>query len=651
MTTQAAPRLVSSLKSISQAASVVSILVGFSVLVGWMFDIGTLKSVLHGTELGLTLIVMSNIVIFTALVLWTAGSLNRTGIERKQAEEELRQSQAMFQGLFESAPDAILAVNREGNVILLNDRAEKMFGYRRGEILGKPVEVLMPERFKMRHTEHRTSYMSRPHIRPMGASLELLGKLKDGTEFPIDVSLIPIKRDGDMVALSIIRDITERKQVEAMMQHTAFYDTLTDLPNRNMLYSRLLNAIRTDAAEGKPVAMLLMDLDRFKEINDTLGHHRGDFVLQQVGSRLKSVLFEPDIVARMGGDEFAILLPRLAAAEHINVVIQKILKALEAPFVIEGLPIAVGASIGVALYPDHGVNPDSLIQRADIAMYAAKESGSGYVIYDAKVDQHNPRRLALMGELRQAIDGNQLFLHYQPKIDLKTDRVIGVEALVRWNHPRDGMVPPDQFIGPAEQTGLIHSLTYWVLNTAMRQRQAWHQAEMEITVSVNLSARNLADPKILDQVAQLFEAHRVAPNSLIFEITESAIMADPTQAMEVLTGLSKMGLRFSVDDFGTGYSSLSYLKRLPVEEIKIDKSFILDMLRNGDDTVIVLSIINLVHNLSRKVVAEGVENKEVLGRLSAFGCDAAQGYYMCRPLPAAEFTRWLSESPYGLKEA
>jgi len=449
--------------------------------------------------------------------------------------------------------------------------------------------------------------------------------------------------------IGVTQDITERKRAEELIQHMAFYDTLTKLPNRNKLYDRLMNAIRTDAAEGKPMALLLMDLDHFKEINDTLGHHRGDLLLKELGSRFKSVLFEPDMVARLGGDEFAILLPKLAKVEDINVVIQKIQDALQPPFMIEGLPIAVEVSIGVALYPDHGENPDSLLQRADVAMYTAKETGSGYVIYDTKYDQHSPRRLALMGELRQAIDGNQLLLYYQPKIDLKTGHLMGVETLLRWIHPEHGMIPPDQFIILAEQTGLIQPLTRWVLEAAMHQCKTWHQAGMEVTVSVNLSARNLLDPEFPDWVAELLERQQVMPDWVILEITESAIMTDPERAMEILKRFNAMRLRLSIDDFGTGYSSLAYLKRLPVEEIKVDKSFVLDMLRNEDDALIVISIINLVHNLGRKVVAEGIENKETWDRLVVFGCDAAQGYYMGRPMPAAVLAQWLKESPWGLK--
>jgi diguanylate cyclase (GGDEF)-like protein len=441
----------------------------------------------------------------------------------------------------------------------------------------------------------------------------------------------------------------ERKRAEETIQRMAYYDPLTDLPNRTLLYDRLHQALLAGKRNNHPVALLLMDLDRFKEINDTLEHRRGDLVLQQVGSRLRDAMWESDTVARMGGDEFAVLLSKMTATEHINVVIQKILKALEAPFAIEGLLISVEASIGVALYPDHGTNADVIIQRADVAMYAAKQTGNGYAIYAPEQDQHSPRRLALMGELRQAIEHDQLLLHYQPKINLRTKRVIGMEALVRWQHPQHGLIPPSEFIGPAERTGLIKPLTRWVLKEVHRQCDEWHHAGLNLPISVNLSVRNLQDPQLPDQVAELLRTCGVAPGWLEMEITESTIMGDPARAMETLTRLSKMGIRFSIDDFGTGYSSLGYLKRLPVHEIKIDKSFVMDMGENEDNAVIVISIINLARNLNLKVVAEGVESQEIWDRLADFGCDAAQGYYMSRPLPPAELTRWIQESPWGMK--
>lgn len=444
----------------------------------------------------------------------------------------------------------------------------------------------------------------------------------------------------------------ERAQAEQTIKYLAYYDPLTSLPNRTLLLERLQQAILDGRNMKHPVALLLMDLNHFKEINDTLGHSRGDILLYQVGSRIRRVLFEPDIVSRLGGDEFAVLLPKLAAAEHIQIAVQKILKALEEPFQVEKLPIAVEVSIGIALYPDHGEDAEMLFQRADVAMYEAKRTGNGYAVYAAELDQHSPRRLALIGELRQAIEQNQLFLHFQPKISLTSGQVVGVEALVRWQHPEYGFIPPDQFIGPAERTGLIGPMSQWVLNTALNQSRDWIETGLNIPVSVNLSARNLHDPHLPAKVASLLRSTRVSSERLELEITESAIMVDPGRALENLNRLSEMGIGISLDDFGTGYSSLGYLKKgylkkLPVNEIKIDRSFVTDMVQNENDAVIVRSTIDLGHNLGCKVVAEGVERRETLERLKALICDAAQGYYISRPIPAADLTRWLNKGPFS----
>ncbi|HZR46936.1 MAG TPA: EAL domain-containing protein, partial [Candidatus Manganitrophaceae bacterium] len=458
-------------------------------------------------------------------------------------------------------------------------------------------------------------------------------------------------RAGNGIAVRMIgvtQDITERKEAEELVQQMAFYDTLTGLPNRNHLIDRLLNAIRVDSGIGRPMALMLMDLDSFKEINDTLGHHRGDLLLKEVGSRLKNVLFEPDLVARLGGDEFAVLLPKLARSEDVALVVRKIQNALHPPFIIEGLPIAIEASIGTALYPQHGTNPDSLLQRADVALYSAKESGRGHTLYAPELDRHSPQRLALLAELRQAIELNQLLLHYQPKVTLKEGKVSGVEGLVRWRHPQRGMIPPDEFIGLAERSGQIYPLTDRVLQTAMRQCSAWRREGFEIPVSVNLSARNLLDPKLPETVAGLLEVCDVAPSQLQFEITESAIMADPARAQETMIKLHRLGIRFSIDDFGIGYSSLSYLQKLPVDKIKVDKSFVIHMTRNRGDAQIVHSTIELAHNLGLKVVAEGVETEEILNCLAEIGCDEAQGYFISRPVSAEELTRWLGDSPWGV---
>lgn len=441
------------------------------------------------------------------------------------------------------------------------------------------------------------------------------------------------------------------RKAEELIQRMAFFDSLTDLPNRNLLMDRLLSAIRTDGGRGKPAALLLMDLDRFKEINDTLGHEQGDRLIQQVGQKLREAVFERDVVARLGGDEFAVLVLNMANAKDVDQVVQKIMETLDTTFLIDEVPIRIEAAFGFALYPEHGTDAATLFRRADIAMHVSKESGIPSTVFNPALDKHNPQRLALMGELRHAIEQDQLRLFYQPKIDMNTRRIMGAEALVRWKHPSRGMIPPDQFILPAEQTGLIHPLTRWVLGTAMAQCKDWNRAGLPLKVSVNLAARNLTDPKLPDWVAGHLRSGEVDADWMRFEITESAIMTNPALALDVLTRIRDKGIPFSIDDFGTGYSSLTYLKKFPVDTIKIDKSFILNMDKDPFDSEIVRSTIDLAHTLGLKAVAEGVENERVWDRLSEMGCDSAQGYYMCKPLPADELKPWLSESPWGINRS
>jgi len=447
--------------------------------------------------------------------------------------------------------------------------------------------------------------------------------------------------------VGIAEDMTARRRMEQTVHRMAFYDAITALPNRNLLYDRLQAAIQDSRRTGKMLALLLMDLDHFREINDTLGHRRGDLLLQQLGERLGKAIYDRDFVARLGGDEFAVLLRELSARDDVFIAVGKITKALEPFFVIEDVPIALETSIGIALCPEHGKDADTLIQRADVALYAAKKTGRGHALYAQELDPYSPQRLALMAELRDAIERNQLVLYYQPTINLATRTVFGVEALVRWRHPERGVIPPDQFIGPAEQTGLIHPLTRWVLETAMQQCVGWLQAGLDLMVSVNLSARNLLDQKLPKTVASLLRASGVAPHRIRTEITESAIMTDPAGAGEVLAKLHGIGLRLSIDDFGTGYSSLNHLRKLPIDEIKVDRSFVSGMNANDDDAKIVRSTIELAHHLGLEVVAEGVETPEVLNRLVEMGCDAAQGYHFSRPLPADEFVGWLRQSSWA----
>ena len=438
----------------------------------------------------------------------------------------------------------------------------------------------------------------------------------------------------------------ERKQTEERLKYLAQYDPLTNLPNRNLLYERMEQALVSSRHESKPLALILMDLDHFKEINDTIGHHAGD-LLQQVGLRLQGALRKTDTVARLGGDEFGVLLPGVDE-EGATLAARQLLKALEPPFVIGELTMHARASIGIAFFPTHGEDRDTLMRRADIAMYLAKQSANGYAVYSPEHDSYSPERLALIAELHRTIDNNQLFLAYQPKINLGTGTITGLEALARWQHPKIGLIPPDQFIPMAERTGFIKSLTLWGLKAALSQSRYWLQHGVGVPVSVNLSARILHDGGFPDRMEELLESYGIAPEQLELEITESVIMTDPAHALDILTRISRMGVGLSIDDFGTGYSSLAYLKKLPVNAVKIDKSFVIHMIKDQSDAQIVRSTIELAHNLGLKVIAEGIETREVWDRLVALGCDEGQGYYMSRPIAAPEMTQWLHESPWGL---
>src|SRR6266508_2170354 len=425
--------------------------------------------------------------------------------------------------------------------------------------------------------------------------------------------------------------------------YQALHDPLTALPNRTLLRDRTGQAIRQADRELVPAALLLLDLDRFKEVNDTLGHHYGDPLLVQVGQRLQAALRAVDTVARLGGDEFAVLLPRIETSEGAVAVARKLQAALEEPFLLEGLSLDVEASIGLAIYPEHGNDPEELLQHADIAMYAAKETHAGFMLFDPSLDQHSPRKLALLAELRRAIEHDQLVLHYQPKIDAHTGQILGVEALVRWQHPTHGLIPPVEFIPLAERTGLIGPLTNYVLDAALHQCRAWRQAGHELSVAVNVSARRLLDLEIPDEVAGLLARWEVPARLLVVEITESTIMTDPEHALQILGRLNQMGVQLSIDDFGTGYSSMAYLKELPVHELKVDRSFVSQMISNTSGAVIVRSTVDLGRNLGLRVVAEGVEDQATRQELDAMGCDAIQGFYVSRPVPADDLLNWLKQ--------
>jgi len=439
----------------------------------------------------------------------------------------------------------------------------------------------------------------------------------------------------------LIVDVTERKQADETIRRLMYYDALTGLPNRALLLERLQQELVESRTKGRPLALLLLDLDHFRQVNNTLGSENGDRVIQEVSHRLSDAMGGADQVARLRGDEFALLLPG-GDATLARQVASRLLKALAQPVMVHRLPVEVSASIGIAIAPDHGEEGETLLRRVDLAMQAAKRAGESPVVYSASCDPYDPHRLVVLGELRRAIESDHLVLHYQPKVDLRDGTVLGAEALVRWRHPKQGLVSPDRFISLAEQGGLIKALTSWVLDRAVTDCRTWDQGR-SLSVAVNLSARNLQDAQLADHITQLLDTRGLPAARLELELTESAVLADPRRAAETLEQLDQSGVALAIDDFGTGYSSLAYLRKLPVSQLKIDKSFVMAMARNEEDSVIVRSTSDLGHNLGLKVVAEGVEDKPTWDMLGAFGCDAAQGYYMARPMPAADLSAWLRE--------
>ena len=567
------------------------------------------------------------------------------------AEVEARSAQARaiarFRTLFEGASIGILRLDALGVAVEANPALEQMLGVEAGQLEG------------LRFAEHLTGddaqIVDELLAEMMGGwrqSFELEARCATRSGRPVWALVRAVVERGaggrPVATVAMIENITERKRAEQELirqselnEHQALHDPLTGLPNRVLFGERIAQAIRDAQRGGTQLAVALMDLNRFKEVNDSLGHAAGDQLLIEVSRRISDAIRASDTIARLGGDEFGLLLPRLSGRDDAVPVLERIAAALERPVYVQSLPLAVEAAVGIAVYPGNGVSAQALIQRADVAMYDGKRDSASFTFYDEATHEYDVGRLTLVSELRRGLANRELVLHYQPKAELGTGEVQSVEALLRWHHPQRGLVFPDAFIPVTEETGLIGPLTLYVIDEALNQVRAWLQEGLVMSVSVNLSTRNLLDREFPAQVAQLLRRSGTAPQVLELEVTESAMLANPARAKAVLLELSNLGVRLSIDDFGTGYSSLAYLRHLPVDEIKIDRSFVTGMGDAPDDAALVRSIVDLGRNLGLDVVAEGVETAQIWHQLRELGCRTAQGYFLSRPLPADEMSGWL----------
>lgn len=459
----------------------------------------------------------------------------------------------------------------------------------------------------------------------------------------LKVSAQGIVEEGELISIwGVTTDITESKRYVERLEYQSTHDILTGLPNRTLL-QRSVNSAMETLEDGKKLAFMIIDLDSFKDVNDTLGHDVGDQIIQQIGPRIADTLQDtPSFLARLGGDEFAILLTDIETVEQVDVVSKALLHSIRQYFYIDEVEIEIRLSIGVVMYPDQASDFSTLLRYADVAMYCAKNDMSGVAYYDPEKDAHSPKRLSLMSELGKAIRGNDLTLFFQPKVSLDDNRMVGVEALARWTHPTMGFISPGEFVPLAEMTDLINDMTEWVLNESLRQISVWREQSLYLSVAVNISARNLLQENFCTMVQSLLDKHNVPASCLELEITESTIMKNMEKTLLVLKELNDMGIELSIDDFGTGYSSLAYLKRLPVKRLKIDYSFIINMLESEQDQIIVSSTINMAHSLGLLVVAEGVETQALMQRLGDMQCEQAQGFHIAKPMPANDLEKWCA---------
>ncbi|HJV52629.1 MAG TPA: EAL domain-containing protein [Noviherbaspirillum sp.] len=569
-------------------------------------------------------------------------------LQRRQAELALRESEAHFRALVEQASDSFFVHDNAGRLIDVNQHACNSLGYSRAELLSMTVMEIDVD---LSLADLRRLQARAAEGRPL--ALESRHRRKNGTTFPVEIRMGPIRIGGQEHLLSLVRDVTERKVLQEHIQHLAYHDSLTALPNRAMFNRQLRHAITQAQRYNKRLAVLFVDLDRFKNINDTLGHEAGDRLLQEMAYRIGSCLRGGDViahlgnadslVARLGGDEFVVLVEEVTDSSQVSQIAHRILAATVKEYLLDGQLIHMTASIGISLFPEDGRNEFSLMKHADVAMYRAKATGKNtFQFYSAQMDVHSAKLLALESGLRRAIERGELTLHYQPKVDAQSGRVTGAEALVRWLHPELGLVAPAHFIPLAEETGLIVPLSKWVLKEACRQNRLWRQQGLPpLRMAVNLSARQFTDDNLSGETAKTLHEVGMDPSLLELEITESMMMYNTDRTIQVLSELRMMGIGIAIDDFGIGYSSLSHLKQFPIDIIKMDRSFIKDIPGDFSDAAIADAIIAMGKRLNVMMVAEGVETIAQLDFLRERGCDEIQGYYFSKPLPADEFARFV----------
>ncbi len=572
--------------------------------------------------------------------------------ERTQYQQSLLASEQRARLVMENALDAIINMDIGGFIIEWNKAAERIFGYRRSDAVGRSLaEVIVPEVYREAHNKGLQRLQHSGESKLLGRSIEITAMRSNGTEFPVELTIIEIISSGERYYSAFLRDITRRKDYEARIKFLANYDALTSLPNRNLLNERVTREIENAWANDGQFALMFLDLDHFKDVNDSLGHRYGDSLLIELTKRFQKLVRPEDTICRLGGDEFVFLL---AGSGHdaAKEVVERLLAAVEQPLVIDQYQLTITASVGIAIYPDDGLDIESLQRNADVAMYRTKkESRNGYRFFSNQMQIQTTRHLQLANALRQAIHSRQLEVYYQPQMDLTTNKLVGVEALLRWQHPQLGAVSPSEFIPLAETSGLIISIGSWVLEQAVQQIQQWQQAGInDICVSVNLSSIQFRDPELPVLVQRILHRYQVMPQALELELTEGVALENPEGAVSMMDALDLLGIRLSIDDFGTGYSSLSYLKKFKVYKLKIDQSFVRDISTDEEDKAIVIAIIQLARSLGLKTIAEGVETSEQKAFLLAHGCDEMQGFYLSQPMSSEDATAFLLSNHLVVKQ-